>query len=68
VNTLDMIRVVVDLYAQVEHLDTPQGLGAGDVFAAGKAAGLGLAVRRLALIYHDDPAFLAEWYPSGVSD
>jgi hypothetical protein len=61
VDTLDMIRMVVDLYAEVEHLDTAEGREIGDAFAAGRAAGLGLAVRRLAMIYHENPAFRAEW-------
>ncbi|MEV4413798.1 DUF6221 family protein [Catellatospora sp. NPDC049609] len=63
VDALDMIRTVVDLYAEVEHLDTPEGAGSGDAYAAGRAAGLGQAVRRLAAIYHEDPAFRAEWRP-----
>ncbi|MBM2614232.1 hypothetical protein JIG36_01510 [Actinoplanes sp. LDG1-06] len=55
---LDAVRAVVDLYADVEALDTPGGCGA-DAFAAGRAAGLGLAVRTLAAAYHHHhPAFL----------
>ena len=51
---LAAVRTVIDLYAEVAHLDVP---GAG-TFAAGRAAGLGEAVRRLAVAYHNGhPAF-----------
>jgi hypothetical protein len=66
---LDMVRAVVDLYAEVEHLDVPQAGSDGGGFDVGRAAGLGLAVRQLALIYHDDPKFRQEWQPGdGLPD
>jgi translation initiation factor IF-2 len=61
---LDMVRAVVDLYAEVEHLDMPEGANEGNAFASGQAAGLGIAVKHLAMTYHDHPAFRQEWRPS----
>lgn len=58
---IDMIRVVLDLYAEVAHLDTTEGAKESDPYAAGRAAGLGLAVRNLALIYRADLIFGDGW-------
>lgn len=58
---IDMVRAVVDLYADVQHLDTPDAARGGDPYAAGRAAGLGAAVRYLALIYRADLYFGERW-------
>ncbi|MFC5187988.1 DUF6221 family protein [Actinomadura harenae] len=59
---IDMVNAVIDLYAQVAHLDTPVR-EAGRDFEAGRAAGLGAAVRLLAQTYHDSPEYREGWRP-----
>ncbi|MBV1855740.1 hypothetical protein [Catellatospora tritici] len=61
---IDMIREVADLYAQVEYLGAPEGATGGNAFAAG----LGLAVRKLSLIYHEAGNYREEWRPVGGED
>jgi hypothetical protein len=62
VDMVDMISAVVDLYAEVQHLEEAAAAdSAAAAFAAGRAAGLGEAVRRLALIYHEHPDFRPAW-------
>lgn len=58
---LDGVRAVVDLYAEVVDGEALDGAG---LFELGRVAGLEEAVRRLAMIYHDDPHFRTEWRPS----
>ncbi|MFD0599279.1 hypothetical protein ACFQZ4_49000 [Catellatospora coxensis] len=61
---IDMVRSVVDRYAEVEHLDTPDAANGGDAFEVGRAVGLGTAVRSLALIYRADLYFGDRWNPN----
>lgn len=60
---IDMVRAVTDLYAPVAHLDMPAGSTNSKDFDAGRAAGLGMAVRLLAQTYHDAPDYREEWRP-----
>ncbi|SOB88792.1 DUF6221 family protein [Streptomyces sp. 1331.2] len=60
---IDMVRAVTDLYAPVAHLDSPDTAATSKDFDAGRAAGLGAAVRLLAQIYHDTPGYREEWRP-----
>jgi hypothetical protein len=55
-------RRLVDAYAEVEDMDT--GDDAEPEFAYGRAAGLGIAVRLLALTYSDRPGYLPKWAPA----
>ena len=64
---LDGVRAVVDLYAVAAHSQAPNGAEGSDAFSIGQAAGLEAAVRKFAAIYHDDPAFRAQWYSGPVA-
>jgi hypothetical protein len=55
-------RQLVDAYAEVADMDT--GDDAEPEFAYGRAAGLGIAVRLLALTYADRPGYLPKWAPA----
>ncbi|MFF4341693.1 DUF6221 family protein [Kitasatospora sp. NPDC001540] len=60
---IDTVHAVADLYASVAHLDPSGAVPAGADFEAGRAAGLGEAVRLLAQIYDDAPGYREEWRP-----
>lgn len=60
---IDMVREVTDLYASVAHLDVPDTVPTSNDYDAGRAAGLGAAVRLLAQTYQDSPGYRQEWRP-----